>query len=78
MNTLTQQNSGRTHDSLVRDWVAANRGAQKRIAAEFGVSQPFVSDILYRHRGSRDERIEQRLASLGAPGFEEYSNAITE
>jgi predicted XRE-type DNA-binding protein len=45
------------------------KGILTRIAEEFGVSQPFVSDVLHNRRTSAEGRIEKRLAELGAPGF---------
>jgi len=65
------------HEINVMSWVKANRGIVTTVAAEAGVTQPFVTDILYKRRNSRFRTVEQRLASLGAPGFEEYSNAET-
>ena len=74
---ITQIPDPTPHEIAVYKWVKANRGIVTTVAAETGVSQPFVTDILYKRRNSRFRTVEQRLASLGAPGFEEYSNAIT-
>jgi hypothetical protein len=50
-------------------WVYENPGLLTRIAREMSCTQPFVSRVLYGDKRSRDGRIEEKLAELGAPGF---------
>lgn len=50
-------------------WVADNKGVLTKIAEELGVTQPFVSDVFYGRRKSRNGDVEKRLAEFGAPGF---------
>jgi hypothetical protein len=57
-----------------RYWLADNPGVLTRIANEFNVKQPFVSDVFHKRRKSEARRIETRLAQLGAPGFEKGKN----
>lgn len=53
-----------------REWTARNPGIVAQIAREFDVSHGFVYDVMYKRRRSNFNRIEKRLAELGAPGFE--------
>lgn len=63
MNTLTRSEERR------RVWLARNPGVLRKLADEFGVSPPFMTDVLQKKRNSKDGRIEARLTELGAPGF---------
>lgn len=60
------------HRDSIRLWVARNKGIVTQIAGECSVSVPFVTDVMYRRRNSRDSRVERALAAAGAPGFEQY------
>lgn len=54
----------------IRIWVSRNRGVLKELARRFAVSQPFVTDVLYGRRNSRNSRVELALGQAGAPGFD--------
>jgi predicted transcriptional regulator len=72
MTTLAQlERAKKSLRRARREWLDEQpRGTLTRIAEEFGLSQPFVSDVLHNKRSSKDGCVEARLAQLGAPGFE--------
>ncbi len=72
MTTLSQIRGAEKSRQQRILWLADNVGVLSRIAEEFSVSQPYVSDIYHGRRPANSETgegIKARLAALGAPGF---------